>query len=85
MIVCNAAQLGREPLTGIGPGPFSDMQFAALVEAYESQFTEEQRGAVLASGLYERVPEARASRRSPKRSQSAASPLSDPEPIEPEE
>ena len=42
-----------EPLVGIGEGPFTDEEFAARLERYEAQFTDDQRGAVLRSGMYE--------------------------------
>ena len=49
------AEQARQPLVGIGEGPFEDDEFGALVAAYEAQFSAEQAGAVRASGLYERV------------------------------
>lgn len=42
-----------EPLAGIGPGPLTDEEFEARVEQYEARYSEDQRGAVQASGLYQ--------------------------------
>lgn len=40
------------PLTGIGPDPLTEDEFAARVAVYEAQF-EAGRGSVARSGLYE--------------------------------
>ncbi|HYD83783.1 MAG TPA: hypothetical protein VEA63_07010 [Opitutus sp.] len=43
------------PLPGIGAGPFTDEEFEIAVSVYEAQFSDDQKGAVKASGLYERT------------------------------
>ncbi len=55
MWICKAESLAREPLSGIGPGPFTDEEFGEAVTRYEAQFSADQVGAVARSGLYEHV------------------------------
>jgi hypothetical protein len=59
-----------EPLTGFGPGPLTDEEFEEKVKWHEAQF-EGQKGAVVASGLYEQVTERTANRRMKSQAEAA--------------
>lgn len=42
-----------EPMAGLGPGPLTDAEFEAAVARLEAQHDDEERGAIVASGIYQ--------------------------------